>query len=63
MQVKLLVDTVVGDANKYSPRDFVLPAFYTIGCLPANVRFPHIERIMAVALPAVGLSTQVRAKL
>lgn len=61
-QVKILVDKVADDAAKYSPKHFVLPAFYQIAGVATNGRFPHIKRIMEVALNAVGLSTQVRAK-
>lgn len=63
------MDTVAGDANKYSPRDFVLSALYTITDVTGHCdtasspivggRFPHIERLLQAALPAVGLATQV----
>jgi hypothetical protein len=73
LQVKILVDKVVGDANQYSPKDFVLPALQTITNLKAygyhttgpiaNDRFPYVERIVESALSGVGLGTQVRHRI
>lgn len=75
LQVKLLVDTVVGDADKYSPRDFVRHAVYKIagvGTPPATdasstaagpvgaSRYPHIEGFLRVAL--LGLEVRRRVQ-